>query len=109
MPCYTLITVTVAFKATVKDRLIEAITNAGYIPVDIGNAVGIKHSRGEFWVDLENQSVNASRVDLEAYKDVLNSVKREYSRLTIQNAVKRKKWALRADKNNVNKLQARRY
>lgn len=108
MPCYTLVTVTVAFKAAVRDRLIAAITDAGYVPVDVGNAVGIQHQRGTFWIDLENQEVNASQADVSAYSDVLNKVKRSYSRLTTEEIAKKKKWTVHRAKGSETKLQLRR-
>jgi len=94
MPCWTVNTVSVEFKAKYKDLLIKAIESIG---IKAAYASGWYEERGKFCIknlaiDLENGT--ASIPNMQA-NDLLNKVRQAYTKVCIAEVSKKKKFAVK--------------
>jgi len=101
MPCYEVNIITVAFKAKNRDLLIKALTtvNSSYFDssrrrISIEQAADLIIKTGE---------VNTFR------SNILNKLSQEYTREAVRFATKKKKWAMKVNTKNQNKIQLIRY
>ena len=102
MPCWEVRTVSIEFTNKHKDPLLAALKAEGLAYSD-NNRGKIYLDNDKLIIDLENQTATVRNNDY----DLLNRIKRGYSREAIKEVAKKKKWLLKQQVDG--KLVARRY
>ncbi len=101
MPCWEVNLMNVEFKAANRDRLVKAIEEDGFQYTELSGVIEMRLGRNSSIIfDLPNEKATLVNT---TDTDPLNKIKRAYSRLTIEEVAKKKRWALR--KQGKNKFQ----
>jgi hypothetical protein len=88
MPCYEINTISVDFKAENMNHLETTLKNMGLKYTKRGNVITIG---GVITINLDSSKVECPS----NYRDLVNKIKREYSKAVIEDLAKKKKWALK--------------
>ena len=91
MPCWEVNTVSVEFKVKHKEILMTALKNLGYRPVEVTQNI---ISFNGITVDLDSGLADLRANDQRR----LNEVKQEYSKVIVTLVAKKRKWALKQQK-----------
>jgi len=104
MPCWTVNTVSVEFKAKYKDLLIKAVESIG---IKSAYASGWYEERGMFCI--KNLAINLETSEASipnmAANDLLNKVRQAYTKVCIAELSKKKKFAIKLLANNKIRLR----
>lgn len=104
MPCWEINTVTVEFRAKNSETLIKALKNLDYA-VSRRNQAVVAFRGTEILFDLKANKIKYS--ETATSNSEINAIKREYSRLIVEEVAKRKRWLVKQQANG--NLQLRRY
>jgi len=108
MPCYQVNILSVEFKARNRELLKRAINAIDYDAVEVGEniirVVGRARSHGRnvtgTRIEINLETGLARMTDAKTNQDLLNELKRSYSRTTIEELARKKKWIARAKSSN---------
>ena len=93
MPCYTVQTMSVAFKAKHKDMLLAALMELNWQYQEIGQKIRIL-SQG-ITLDLATEQANLQSSNLQASQDQLNTLKRAYAMEGVKVLARKQHWAIK--------------
>ncbi len=99
MPCYEVNLISIEFKVASKDNLLAALKNLALYPRERNDVIYFGNQREN--INLSSGTIQA------ADTTTANQIKREYSKVTIEQIAKKKKWIFK--KISESKLQLRRY
>ena len=92
MPCYQMNLINVEFKIANVDFLIAALVNLKVKFTRLENKIRIDDNWNEsIYIDLDKQTVEATRSQF----DMINNIKREYSRTVLTEVAKKKRWIVK--------------
>ncbi len=103
MPCYTVQYASVEFKAKHLKILEEAAKRLGYRYEERNNTVYLSNGFSAIKIDLNNQLAEVRRNE----QDKLNELKREYSKVGLEQLSKKRKFVLNMKKDQT--FEMRRY
>ena len=103
MPCYQIVTVSVEFKVESAERLKKALEKLGFNVDEYKGQIDADSRKGFFRFDLNKGKINFER----GLESRVNEIKREYSKVTLEEIVKKKKWLLKSK--GANKFQMVKY
>uniref|UniRef100_A0A6M3LC79 Uncharacterized protein n=1 Tax=viral metagenome TaxID=1070528 RepID=A0A6M3LC79_9ZZZZ len=97
MPCYRIVVVSVEFKVESAERLKKALERLGFEVRKYKGNLNAADRRGVFDFDLEKGKINFQR----GLEGRVNEIKREYSKVSLEEITKKKKWFLKEKKKNI--------
>lgn len=108
MPCYQVNILSVEFKARHRDLLKRAIEAIGFSMVELGDhtihVVGNAKSYGRAGIgtriEINLETGLARMMGSRANQELLNELKRSYSRTVVEQIAKKKKWIARKKSSN---------
>ena len=103
MPCYQIVTVSVEFKVESAERLKKALEKLGFNVDEYKGQIDADSRKGFFRFDLNKGKINFER----GLESRVNEIKREYSKVTLEEIAKKKKWLLKSK--GANKFQMVKY
>jgi len=103
MPCYQIVTVSVEFKVESAERLKKALEKLGFNVDEYKGQIDADSRKGFFRFDLNKGKINFER----GLESRVNEIKREYSKATLEEIAKKKKWLLKSK--GANKFQMVKY
>ena len=106
MPCYQVVTVSVEFKVESKERLEKALQQLGYDVRTYNNVLSVYKLGYNFEINLEKEKINFQKGNWKA-SEKINEIKREYSKVSLEEIAKKKKWILK--NKGANKFQMIKY
>ena len=103
MPCYRIVVVSVEFKVESAERLKKALEKLGFNVDEYKGQIDADSRKGFFRFDLNKEKINFER----GLESRVNEIKREYSKVTLEEIAKKKKWLLKSK--GANKFQMVKY
>ena len=110
MPCYTVNTMSVEFKAENRELLLESLKNLNATLFDSkdSNYIRFYFDKANMMINLKTNKIEAAGYAQSSFFDAVNKIKRSYARTVITTMAKKKKWAVRR-RTDGNKLQLVKY
>lgn len=102
MPCYVIVTVSIAFKVENKDLFKKTLEVMDWTKRnEMSGVVNVEDDRGNnISFDLINNKVSSKDYIQSEFSNKLNSFKRSYSAQALGQLAKKKKWILQQKKEN---------
>lgn len=100
MPCWEVRTIEIAFQAKHKDLLQKAIDRMGYTGNSVVQIEDDYLKFGYEQIPLDDTPINVDR----RLSQTINTLKRSYSEVCIEEVAKKRKWALRKKNSQSMKL-----
>jgi len=91
MPCYQIVLVSVKFKVGSADRLKKALERLGFRISENWGVLNAEGPKGNFGFDLNQDKVDFER----GLSSEINEIKQEYSKVSLEEIAKKKKWFLK--------------
>ena len=103
MPCYQIVTVSVEFKVESAERLKKALEKLGFSISEYKGQLNADRRYENFRFDLNCGTIMFKK----GLESRVNEIKREYSKVTLEEIAKKKKWLLKSK--GANKFQMVKY
>jgi len=97
MPCYRIVTVSVEFKVESAERLKKALKRLGFYVEEYKGQIDANNRMGYFRFDLNQGKIKFER----GLESRVNEIKREYSKVSLEELTKKNKWFLKERKKNI--------
>jgi len=96
MPCYRIVVVSVEFKVESAEKLKKALERLGFEVREYKGNLNAADRRGVFDFDLNKGKINFQR----GLEGRVNEIKREYSKVSLEEITKKNKWFLKTKASN---------
>ena len=96
MPCYRIVVVSVEFKVESAEKLKKALERLGFNVEEYKGQIDADSRKGYFKFDLAQGKINFER----GGERVVNEIKREYSKVSLEELTKKNKWFLKTKSEN---------
>jgi hypothetical protein len=99
MPCYTVQTMSVTFKAQNAELLLEAVKSLG-LRFTAGRKINITTRSGRIIIDLDAETAELSGSSTTLVQNDLNELKRAYSMEALKVIARKQHWSLKSKPSN---------